>query len=67
MYKVIVESECACFIKSKKPYEQRFEKSFLAYVAAEELVDYMQKHFCKLHDFKVNKSIDGFTYKVKMA
>ncbi|MCH9813112.1 MAG: hypothetical protein K0U47_04115 [Epsilonproteobacteria bacterium] len=66
MYKVVVENECACFIKSKKPYEQEFEKSFLAYMAAEEMVEYMQKNFCKRHDFRVDKSTDGYTYKVKM-
>ena len=67
MYKVIVENECSCFIKSKKPYEQEFEKSFLAYMAAEEMVEYMQKEFCKRHEFKVNKSADGFTYRVEIV
>lgn len=67
MYKVVVENECSCFIKSKKPYEQNFKKSFLAYSAAEELVEYMQKNFCKRHEFSVTKSYDGTTYTVKMA
>lgn len=66
MYKVVVENECACFIKSKKPYEQNFEKSFLAHNAAEDLMEHMQKNFCKRHDFSVTKSYDGSTYTVKM-
>lgn len=67
MYKVVVENECTCFIKSKKPYEQSFEKGFLAHSAAEELLEYMQKNFCKRHEFSLNKSYDGFTYTVKMV
>ncbi len=66
MYKVIVENECACFIKSKKPYEQNFQKNFLAYSAAEDLIEYMQKNFCKKHKFSTTKSYDGTIYTVKM-
>jgi hypothetical protein len=67
MYKVVVENECMCFIKSKKPYEQSFDKGFAAYSAAEDLIEYMQKNFCKKHEFSVTKSYDGMTYTVKMS
>lgn len=67
MYKVVVENECQCFIKSKKPYEQSFEKSFPAYIAAQDMVEEMEKTFCKKHKFNLTKSSDGKTFTITMA
>lgn len=64
MYKVIVENECNCFIKSGLESEQSFASSFEAQMVANEMLDEMNKKFCKKHKFRVEKSYDGKIFKV---
>jgi len=64
MYIVKVINECSCFIKSDLESEKEFSDSFEASMYAQDLIDEMNKSFCKKHKFRLDKSYDGKTLKI---
>ena len=64
MYKVVVENECNCFIKSGLESEQSFSSEFEAKMEAEDMLESMNKNFCKKHKFRLEKSYDGKSFKI---
>ncbi len=64
MYKVIIENECNCFIKSDLESEKSFNSEFEAKMEAEDMLESMNKSFCKKHKFRLEKSYDGKIFKI---
>jgi len=66
MYNVTMEKECGCFKRSDLAASQSFESKDDALTEAQNMVDKMNKEFCKKHVFSVIEDGENFTIKVAM-
>lgn len=58
MYKVKVEKECECFVKSEYEKEQVFDSQVAAQMAAMKMVNKMNNTFCGKHTFVIEQNFD---------
>ncbi len=64
MYTVKVQNPCRCFFRSGLPEIQNFATAKEAKEEALDLLDHMQKNFCKKHSFHLVEQ--GLTYTVSI-
>lgn len=60
MFKVIVEKECNCFIKSDFQNGVEIASKDDALMKSIEMRDHMNNEFCGKHDFKVQEAGNNF-------
>jgi len=61
MYRVEVKNSCRCFLRSGYGEQQIFSTKEEAQEYAQELLEFMQKNFCKKHDFKLTSVAGSYT------
>lgn len=60
MFKVIVEKECGCFVKSDLENGIEMESKDAALLKSLEMRDHMNDEFCGKHNFKVQEVDNNF-------
>lgn len=63
-YKLVVNNECGCFIKRGLNPNQEFDTKEEASTKANELLDLMNKEFCKKHSFSLSEKFGDFTINI---
>lgn len=58
---VEIKNPCSCFLKSGLPERQQFADKNDAKEEAEQLLDQMQRTFCKKHEFSLSESFGKYT------
>ena len=60
MYKVVVSNQCSCFKNSKMEGTLHFESREEAKAKAIEMMEKMNKDFCKKHEFDVQEMFTSY-------
>ncbi|MFA9373470.1 hypothetical protein [Poseidonibacter sp.] len=60
MYKIVVSNQCACFKKSDLKNNLTFTSKDEALLKAIEMKDFMNKSFCKKHEFDLQEMYNNF-------
>ncbi len=61
MFSVEVKNPCRCFLRNGMAEKQTFSTLEEAKNEAESMQQEMMRRFCKKHDFKISKSVLGYT------
>jgi len=64
MYIVEVKNVCRCFLKEGMAEHQEFSLKSEAAEEAERMFAFMQKNFCKKHEFVLNERFGTFTISI---
>lgn len=65
MYSVDVKNACRCFIRDGMAEHQEFSSKDEAKQEAEEMLSYMQKNFCKKHEFHLIERYGNFVIDIR--
>lgn len=65
MYSVTVKNPCRCFLRHGGVENQTFSDKEEAREEAENLLEYMNKNYCKKHQFVLNQSGNIFTITIQ--